>query len=140
MAEKTFVADIDEIIRVNQKRMDALIRQSTQDLVDIAQTPVGKGGKMRVDTGFLRASGSLSLNGMPSGPTRPDKDKTYTYDSGSVELKLAKATVGDTIFFAWSANYAAIREVYDGFLASAVQQWPSIVERVTNQIRERITK
>ena len=29
----------------------------------------GEGGRMRVDTGFLRASGQLSFNGMPTGPS-----------------------------------------------------------------------
>lgn len=167
MAEKTFVADVDKIIRASEERMNALIRQSTQEVIDIAQTPGfsvastkiaikkglggrgkkkiqgpvpsgGKGGKMRVDTGFLRASGRISFSGMPSGPTRGEPGKTYAYDEGSVELKLAGAKVGMTIFFGWTAAYALIRETYDGFMISAVQKWPSIVEKITNQIREQI--
>ncbi len=138
MAEKTFVADVDKIIRASEERMNALIREATQETIDDAQTPTGKGGKMRVDTGFLRASGRISFNGMPSGPSRGDPKKKYSYEEGSVELKLAGAKVGTTIFFGWTAAYAIYRELYDGFMISAVQKWPQTVERITNKIREQI--
>lgn len=120
------------------KRMLALVRESTQRVIDEAQTPVAKGGKMRVDTGFLRASGRISFNSMPQGPVRGDAAKKYDYDNGPTELALGDFQLGDTIFFAWSANYAGYREAYDGFLSSAVQNWPQIVTQVTSEIKARI--
>lgn len=98
---------------------------------------------MRVDTGFLRASGTASLNGMPTGPVRGDpKAKPGQYDDGSgtgnVMLVLAQMSLGAVFFFGWVANYAKYREAYDGFLESAVQQWPKIVEQVTAEIKARI--
>lgn len=162
MADKKFSVQVNDIITMTEKRMNALIRQSTQEVIDLAQTPgpsvastsaaiasqsgkrqgpvaaPGKGGKMPVDTGFLRASGQLSLNGMPTGPTRGNADGSYQYDANSTELKLAKAKIGDTIFFGWTAEYAQYMEARYGFLASAVQKWPAIVERVAAEIVARI--
>ncbi len=129
---------IDAIIAATDKRMLALMRQSLQDVINDAQTPTAKGGRMRVKTGFLRASGQPSLNGMPSGPARGDPDGTYNFDGGSVTLILAKLEIGQTFFFGWTAAYARYREVYDGFLEIALQKWSKIVERNTEEIRQRI--
>lgn len=137
---KKFSSQVDDIIMQTEKRLIALARQSTQEVVDQAQTPAAKGGKMRVDTGFLRASGQMSLNGMPTGPVRPDNDEVGGYDwrETTVVTTLAKLKLGTSVFFGWTANYAEHRETYDGFLASAVQNWPSIVDKVTRQIKGRI--
>lgn len=135
---KNFSAQIDDFVLKTEKRMLALVRQSTQEVIDVAQTPVAKGGRMRVDTGFLRASGQISLNGMPSGPVRGDPDQSYDFDDGVTVLQLAKVELGNSIFFGWTANYAKYREAYDGFLSTAVQQWPDIVKRVAAEIKRRI--
>lgn len=137
MAVKSFTAQVDDFVLKTEKRMVALVRQSVQEVVDIAQTPVAKGGNMRVDTGFLRASGQMSLTGMPGGPGRGDKGKPYNWSASSVELTLANVKVGNTIFFGWSANYAKYREAYDGFLEGAVQKWPAIVTKVCAEIKAR---
>lgn len=83
---------------------------------------------MRVDTGFLRASGQASLTGMPTGPGRGSPDGTYPPDTTSVIVTIANAKVGeDRIFFGWTANYARYRESRDAFLRLAVQKWDQIV-------------
>jgi hypothetical protein len=136
---KTFEAQVDDIVKATDKRMTALMRESIQDVIEIAQTPTAKGGKMRVDTGFLRASGQPSLNGMPSGPSRGEPDKNYDYDEGSsVQLTLAQMKLGAVFHFGWTAAYARYREAYDGFLESAAMQWQSIVTKNCEKIRERI--
>ena len=137
---KKFSAQVDDIVLKTEKRLTALARQSTQELVDQAQKPVAKGGKMRVDTGFLRASGQMSLNGMPTGPVRPEAEEPgeYNWEQTTVITTLAKLKLGGSAFFGWTANYAKYRETYDGFLDAAVQNWPAIVAKVTRQIRARI--
>jgi hypothetical protein len=60
-------ADVEEIVAVSEKRMTALMRQSLQDVINIMQEPVAKGGRMRVDTGFLRSSGQGSLFRLDGG-------------------------------------------------------------------------
>lgn len=134
-----FSATVDKIILKTRKRMVAVVRGSVSDTVKGANTPVAKGGKMRVDTGFLRASGRLSLSGMPSGPTRPpDPDGTYDFDGAAVTATLAGVDLGDTIYFGWSAEYARVREVYDGFLESELQKWQSTVDDNVRKVKARI--
>jgi len=141
MAEN-FQAQVDAIILKTDKRMLALQREAIQRTVDIAQTPVAKGGRMRVDTGFLRASGQGSLTGMPTGPMRGDPNATPgQYDNGSkssVVLVLAQMQLGAIFFFGWTANYAKYREVKDGFLEAAAQRWPQTVREVIAEIKARI--
>jgi hypothetical protein len=140
---KTFSAQIDEAILKCNIRLTKLVRESAQDVIEEAQTPVGKGGKMRVKTGFLRASGRASLTGMPSGPTRGEPTGTYgspdKYSSeSSLVLALAEMKVGSTLYFGWTANYAQVRNLYDGFLDSAVQNWPKYVARNAERLMKDV--
>lgn len=128
-------ATVNSFVAETQLRMTALAMQATQDLIEQVQTPVAKGGKMRVDTGFLRASGQMSLTGMPSGPARGDADKTYSSDFSIADL--AGFQLGQTIYFGWTAEYAKYREAYDGFLISGIQNWQAIVNNVCAQIVAR---
>lgn len=135
-----FLATVDKFVLETNERLTAVVRASVQDLVDQAQTPTGKGGKMRVDTGFLRASGQMSLTSMPSGPVRGDKDKKYNFDMNTTVSVLSGFKIGDTVFFGWTAGYAKYREVYDGFLASAVQNWQTIVNKNAAALKARLGK
>lgn len=143
-------ADIEDIVAATDKRMLALMRQSLQDVINEAQLPVAKGGRMRVDTGFLRASGQASLSGMPTGPVRGDPNAlpgsypsadNYS-DTASIALVLGEHAeglkIGSIFYFGWTANYAKYREVYDGFLEGALQHWARVVAFNTETIRERI--
>ena len=141
-----FAAQVDAIVAKTEKRMTALARESIQRTIDIAQMPVAKGGKMRVDTGFLRASGQASYNGMPTGETRGEvkgegeeaKSVNYTYDGTGATTQLSKLQLGTIFYFGWTAAYAKYREAYDGFLETAVQKWPDTVAKVTEEIKARI--
>jgi hypothetical protein len=108
----------------------------------IMQEPTAKGGNMRVDTGFLRASGQGSLTGMPTGPTRGERTEpdSYTTNEQQTVVELGKLKLGATFYFGWTAAYAAIREVYDGFMERGLRQWPRIVAINTDIIRERVKK
>ncbi len=137
-------AQTTEFVASTIARMRALALQSTQELIDEVQTPVGKGGKMRVDTGFLRASGQLSLTGMPSGPSigrkraATDPEGALLYETQDIAVaQIQGFELGQTIYFGWTANYAKYREAYDGFLIAGIQNWQSIVDRVTAEITRR---
>ena len=122
-----------------RKRALAIFRESVQRTIEEAQTPVAKGGKMRVDTGFLRGSGAASLTGMPTGPRRPiEEGATFDFLGDGVTLTIGRAQLGDTIFFGWSAEYARAREAQDGFLRSAAQNWRPTVAKVTQEAKTRI--
>lgn len=139
----SLVTDLEDIVMVSEKRMIALMRQSLQDVIDNAQQPAAKGGRMRVDTGFLRASGQASLTGMPTGPARGDpnaKPGQYGWNGDAVVAAIGKLKMGAVLYFGWTANYAQYREIYDGFLEGALQHWQRIVTFNTDIIRERIKK
>lgn len=130
-------ADVDDFVKESLLRLRALPLQATQYLIDNVQTPTGKGGKMRVDTGFLRASGHVSLIGMPTGPVRGEKGQAYVWKEVDAIVDLAGFQIGQTIYFGWTANYAKYREAYDGFLISGVQRWQEFVDRVCDEIKAR---
>jgi hypothetical protein len=138
MATERLTASVDSFVRATKERLTAVVRSSVQDLVNEIQTPVAKGGKMRVDTGFLRSSGKLSLTGMPSGLPRGEADQKYDFSPVSSISVLSQFKIGDTIYFGWTANYAIYREAYDGFLASGVQNWQQIVNKNARILKNRI--
>lgn len=140
-----FHATIDAFVAKNTKVLREIQNQSVQEVIRRAQLSDDKGGRMRVDTGFLRASGQLSLNGVPSGPSvKPNDaikdDPRYNFTASPIVVALAAAPIGAEIHFGWTANYARYREYQDGFLRVAVQQWPSIVDQVTKQLKRTVKK
>ena len=139
--DKNFKSEFDKYIRETEDKLLAVVKMSIQDVVEEAQTPVAKGGKMRVDTGFLRASGVADINKLPVGPKEGEKRKAgqtgviYEWDmSSSLQDKLVKLNLGDTLYFGWSARYALYRELYDGFLKSACDNWSSYVSKNIKEI------
>lgn len=131
---KKFDAQVESIVTATKERMNAVVRDSVQQVIDDAQTPVTKGGRMRVDIGFLRASGQASLEGMPSGPTRPDDG----FPKNDVDLIVANFEVGKTLWFGWTAHYAKYREAKDAFLGIAVQNWQQYVNNSVKKLKKAI--
>jgi len=137
-----FTATVESWAARSELALGAIRNESVKRVIQKAQLSDDKGGRMRVDTGFLRSSGQLSLNGMPTGPIRPSEDAVkndprYDFDVSPVVLILAGASLDNTLFFGWTANYAKYREWHDGFLRLAVQQWPTIVNSVTAELKRR---
>lgn len=119
------LALLPDLIARYQRRLDAVVRQSAHDVAAIAQTPVAKGGRIPVDTGFLRNSFTGSLMG-GTAMTGPD---AYVLVAGQMKS-------GDVASFGWTAEYA--RHVEYGsngrtgrhFASGACDQWPAIVRGV----------
>lgn len=133
-------ATVADWVARSKKGLVAVRNESVKRVIANAQLSDDKGGRMRVDTGFLRSSGQLSLSGMPSGPVRGDADAApnqYDFNVSPVVLMLAGAGLDDTLFFGWTADYAAYREFHDGFLRLAVQMWPNIVDDVVAEVKRR---
>lgn len=143
MTRQTLVADIEDFVVKSEARLLAVMRGSLRDMVEDMQLSTGKGGRMRVDTGFLRGSGRASLEGMPSGQgTRPADAPVGqytgiydTFDGTALNAVLLDMKLGDTIYWGWVANYAQYRELYDGFMAAPIQNWQNYVN--TNSERYR---
>lgn len=135
-----FTATVAEWATRSEKGMAAIRNESVKRVIQNAQLSDDKGGRMRVDTGFLRSSGQLSLTGMPTGPIRGDADAApnqYMFDASPIVLQLVGTGLDNTLYFGWTANYAIYREWHDGFLRMAVQQWPSIVNTVVAEVKQR---
>lgn len=134
---KDLSLQIDEIVINTKARMLAVLRQSISEVVEESQTPVDKGGRMRVKTGFLRSSGIASLNAPPNGPNKGDPKGSYTWNGESVNTVLAKLKLGDVFYFGWTARYAKHREVFDGFLESAIQNWQIHVNKAVQYFKNK---
>lgn len=137
-APNTLVADIESFITKSEDRLLAVMRGSLRDMVEDMQVPVAKGGRMRVDTGFLRNSGRAALDGFPSGNgVRPANAKPgqFNWDGQSLNATLLQMKLGDTFFWGWIANYAQVRELHDGFMAVSIQNWQAYVSKNSERWR-----
>lgn len=138
----SFDVIMDKFVADSKEKMLGVVKNSIKEVVQEAQTPLSKGGKIHVDSGFLRSSGQAQLNQIPSGQTEGRKraenetgvlpEYAVPDNADYILSTLAKMKIGDTFYFGWTARYASIREIYDGFMESAVMKWKKIVD---NQIR-----
>lgn len=113
MAQPTasFAAALDDWVLETKERTLAVFRGSAQEIIEVMQKPVAEGGNMPVDTGFLRASLQVNLNGwVPTNRENPKPDAPKgsldTFNSTVAELVIAGAKLGDTVYASYSAKYA----------------------------------
>ncbi|RVH27893.1 HK97 gp10 family phage protein [Sinorhizobium meliloti] len=145
MATLSFSAAVAQWADKVEGAVEAIFKEATQEVVEEMQRPVGQGGRMRVDTGFLRASLLASSTSMPAiSAAKPVEGGTYTPDFGQIEAVIAGADVGDTLYFGYTASYAGYREYgangqpADGFVRLAAQNWPIIVDRKAAELKARL--
>lgn len=131
MAGKSFSASVKAFAGRTKQQMRDVFAEAVQDVVEDAQTPKAKGGRMPVDTSFLRNSLASGLNGS-FGPVGPD----------SYVVTLSELEIGDIARFAWTASYARRMELgFSGtdelgrtyeqqgnhFVGAAAAKWPERV-------------
>jgi len=136
---------MDKMIRVYEQRLTATMKNSVQDTIGNAQVPVGAGGRMRIKTGFLRASIQAAIGSMPSGPTRGtgEKDEKYPIGAQVAGEPVAAALLRwnpftQTFFVGWTASYARAREYKDGYLRTATNKWQQTVKRNAAEAKKQI--
>jgi len=122
-----------------KKRMRAVAKESVQKTVEIMQQPTGDGGRMRVETSFLRASLAANIGSMPSGESE-NLGGAFSYDGTAVAVALLKwnPELGEVFYLGYVANYARPREAKDGFLRGAVELWPRTVNEVAQKVKALI--
>lgn len=126
----TFTAQIKGFADRSREKIEAVVKQSAQDVFSIAQTPKAQGGRMPKDTGFLQGSLVSELNGATVGK-----------GTDSYLLAIAGAEIGDTIFAGWTADYAkhmeygTSRVAGNFYMLNAAQQWQAIVARNAELVR-----
>lgn len=146
MPQGAFAATVADWVHKVEGAAEAVFKESTQELVNVAQTPIAAGGRMHVDTGFLRASLLASTSMVPpiNPAARPKEGSTYPADFGQIEAVIIGAELGQTIYLGYTASYAGAREYGargqppDAYVRSAAQRWPMIVEAKTLELRQRL--
>ncbi|CAB4137321.1 hypothetical protein UFOVP317_27 [uncultured Caudovirales phage] len=128
---RKFIADVERFGRLTVEKMLRVAKQSTDDVVREAQTPVAKGGNMPVDTGVLRNSLVTEVNGVEAG-----------VGADSFVLGIAQLQLGDVLTVAWTADYAIPRHYMVGvgqggglWRDKAAAKWSGIVDKNARAIR-----
>lgn len=145
MAKLSFSAQVEAFVGNVLEAVEAVRNESAQDVVEEMVRPRAKGGRMRVDTGFLRNSLLASTSAMPTinQASVPIDGQSYNLDLGQIEAIIAGAALEDTLFFGFTASYAAHREYGangqppDAFVRTAAQKWPQIVDRNAKKVKAR---
>ena len=126
-------AQLDQWTKKTERRIDAVLKDATQTVISVAQTPKSKGGRLPVDTGNLRNSLQSSVAGGAMGEGKE-----------SYIMVAAGMKGGDLATFTWTAEYAAA--VNNGnrgrpgahFVEGAVDQWPAIVRASIAKAKARV--
>lgn len=145
-----FAATIGDWCEKVERSGEAIFKQSVQELVSVAQRTRSEGGRMRVDTGFMRASLMASTASMPAinpsaVPPPGAAPNSIPYNSQPVEAVIIGAELGGPpIYLGYTAAYAGFREYgannqpADAFVRTAAQQWPQIVAAKEAELKSRL--
>lgn len=140
MANK-FGAQVRAFTEKAKAMQGAIFRESATKLMEEASTPEGQGGRMPVDTGFLRNSVAASVECMP------------TDGAQAPALVFATMELGQTVWAGWTAKYAMRMEhgfygedskgrtyaqAGKGFARAAAQRWDFIVAEVAADVKGRM--
>jgi hypothetical protein len=134
----TFEAQVAEWARKVEGAVEVIFKESCQELVAELNTLVP------VDTGFLRSTLMASTTTMPVLNQVNPGQGAFAPDVGTIELVIAGADAGDTIYLGYTANYGA--HVHYGangrpgrpWVSMVAQRWPAIVDRVAARVRSRL--
>lgn len=153
MAQSSFSAQVSAWAAKSEARMTAVFRDAAQSVAEDVKKTIPNGGKMPIDTGFLRASLMASTAQMPTLDDSPEKDKSYPDDNAQIELVIAGAQLGQTIYLGFTAVYArrleygftgtdSLGRTYNqqglGFVRKSAQKWPLIVKESATKIKARV--
>ncbi|MCS0459534.1 hypothetical protein [Rhizobium favelukesii] len=143
----SFAAQISEWAKEELEREEAIFHTAAQTVANEVRTSVNDGGRMPVKTGNLRRSLMASTSAMPT----IQEGKTEFTDSG-LELIIASAELGDTVYLGFQAAYAArlnygfvgtdaLGRTYNqtgyGFVDAVSQRWPQVVAQAEATVRNR---
>ena len=127
---KRFIADVEAFAGKTKGQMLKVAKESIQDVIRIAQTPVAQGGDMPVVTSALRNSLVTELRGASVGTGRD-----------SYVLGIAGLRLGDAFQVAWTAEYAIPRHYMIStkggglWRDKAAQRWTGIVADNARKVR-----
>ena len=146
MSTGTFDLKVSKVCLELKEELLGAVKNAIRNTVEEAQKPRNDGGKMPVDTGFLRWSGTASLNKVPTGLLegrlrgKGEVGVLPEYKLGNEGGKMLNTClidmkVGDTFYFAWTARYAYYQEMKCGFMESAVMNFGSYLDKELRRLK-----
>ena len=144
MARYTF-AQLDQWTKKTERRIDAVLKDATQTVISVAQTPKSKGGRLPVDTGNLRNSLQSSIAGGASGEGKSshilvaplmEGGDVATFTWGNDDVPYARrVNNGFTGADSLGRHYS---QVGAHFVEGAVDHWPAIVRASIAKAKARV--
>jgi hypothetical protein len=147
-----FTDGIEQWVQDCQDFLEAVVKESTQEIVRLVKVPVMSGGNMPIDTSFLQNSlvGVKGEEVPPMDPeANPNKRPVPFENAAAIEAIIANWQPGESMSFGFIASYAA-RQNYGftgtdslgrnynqsgrHFVELAIQQWPVVVETVQRRL------
>ncbi|WP_426235863.1 hypothetical protein [Pararhizobium sp. DWP1-1-3] len=143
----SFAAQVSEWCQQVEGAAEAVFQTAAQAVANEVREPLASGGRMPIDTGNLRRSLMASTSAMPT--VKPDQE---TFSDSGLELVIAGAELGSTVYLGFQAAYAArmnfgfvgedsLGRVYNqtgyGFVDAVAQRWPQIVAAADVTVRGR---
>lgn len=133
-----FSGQVSAWVAKTEKRMEAVMRASVQELVSRCQD------RIPVDTGFARASIQASLDAFPEvvSDSRGEPGGSYA-PTNAVPVVIAQMKLGDTIHVGWTASYVIYLEyghsqqAPSGFVRVSALEWPQIVSKISRTAEAR---
>lgn len=129
---KSFSDTISKWTQRMNVAMEAVAKEAAQELAEEVSKPIAKGGRIPVDTGFLRNSMAAALNSIPSG------ESSDVFDMQPVTLAINKLKAGDRLVLGFTANYARAMEYRYYFVRSAAMNWPLHVDKSIKKVAKAI--
>lgn len=143
----SFAATISYWGRAEMERAEAIFQDAAQTVANEVRTTVNDGGRLPIDLGNLRRSLMASTSEMPT--VKPEQT---TFSDGGIDMVIAGAELGSTVYLGFQAAYAmrmeygfvgtdSLGRTYNqtgfGFVASVAQRWLQIVAASEAKIRNR---
>lgn len=150
MANRSFSASIAAFATKTKAQQQAVLSESIQDFMDIAQTPVANGGNMPVLDGHLINSVVTELNGSQIGAAAEIEDLSGGQSAANIALLVTQMEPGDTARIGWAAAHAmrqhegfvgedSLGRSYDQqgkhWIDKTATQWPAIVKRNVGRLK-----
>lgn len=135
----SFAVRVEALARKYQMQLRMTAKGAVQHTVKLAQAVDKEGGRMRVDTGFLRASIAGAYDVMPHGvAVNPTPGESVKYDGAPIAAAIVRwRPETQVLYVGWVANYARPREARDGFLKGATEQWDQTVHMIATNVKAK---
>ena len=119
------------------KRFNQVAQMAVSRMANDAGEPIAKGGRMPVDTGFLRASVDAEVGRMPSGQSKNTSNAPVAYTGAGLTASILRwnAASGEPLYIGWVAQYARPMEYKYGFMRGAAEKWDGYVDGIARRAR-----